>query len=192
MDQGAGEQARTPGPVKYQLTLTVDEASAGVTRVLTRNTKKLEVRIPPGTRDNQVVRLTNALRVTDGQAGDILIQIHVAARSASEGVRAVTDATFEAEVLKSQLPVLVDFWAPWCGPCRALAPVTEQMAQEFSERLKVCKLNVDENPLASRKYQVASVPTMIFFKRGMIADVSVGALSAPEMRRKIDAVLSSN
>jgi len=116
--------------------------------------------------------------------------VHVESSPESATVQTVSDATFEAEVLKSPLPVFVDFWAPWCGPCRALAPLTEQLAKDYAGRMKFCKLNVDENPLASRKYQVASIPTMIFFRQGQIADVSVGAAPAQELRRRVDAVLA--
>ncbi len=134
--------------------------------------------------------MANALRTTDGSEGDILIRVHFAPSSESGSVQVVTDATFEAEVLNSPLPVFVDFWAPWCGPCRALAPVTERLAAEYSGRCRFCKLNVDENPLASRKYQVASIPTVLLFKHGRIADVSVGAAPERELRDRIEAVLS--
>ncbi len=190
MEQEFEERIRTPGAASYDLTLPALQAVAGTTRLLTRNTKRLEVKIPPRTRDGQVVRLANALRVTDGTEGDILIRVHVAASPESGAIQVVTDATFEAEVLKASLPVFVDFWAPWCGPCRALAPVTEHLAAEYSGRCKFCKLNVDENPLASRKYQVASIPTVLFFKHGRIADVSVGAAPERELQARIETVLT--
>lgn len=190
MDQDFEERNRTPGGATYDLALPAVQATAGATRLLTRNAKRLEVKIPPGTRDGQVVRLAHALRVTDGADGDILIRVHVAAPSESGAVLVVTDATFEAEVLKASLPVFVDFWAPWCGPCRALAPVTEHLAAEYAGRCKFCKLNVDENPLAATKYQVASIPTVLFFKQGRIADVSVGAAPERQLRDRIEAVLS--
>ncbi len=190
MDQGFDERAQTPGAATYDLTLPALQAMAGTTRLLTRNGKKLEVKIPSGTHDGQTVRLANALRITDATDGDILIRVHVEPSPESAVVKVVSDATFEEEVLKSPLPVFVDFWAPWCGPCRALAPVTEQLAQEYAGRMRFCKLNVDENPLASRKYQVASIPTVILFRQGQIADVSIGAAPAQEMRQRIDAVLA--
>jgi len=190
MEQDFEERNRTPGAATYDLTLPAVQATAGTTRLLTRNAKRLEVKIPPGTRDGQVVRLANALRVTDGGEGDILIRVHVATTPESGAMQVVTDATFEAEVLKASLPVFVDFWAPWCGPCRALAPVTERLAAEYSGRCKFCKLNVDENPLASRKYQVASIPTVLLFKHGRIANVGVGAAPERELRDRIEAVLS--
>ncbi|MCR4409337.1 MAG: thioredoxin [Candidatus Saccharicenans sp.] len=87
-----------------------------------------------------------------------------------------TDATFEQEVIKSSLPVLVDFWAPWCGPCLMVAPVIEQIAETYRGRLKVVKVNVDENPGVSARYQIMSIPTLILFKGGQPVDSVVGAL----------------
>lgn len=81
-------------------------------------------------------------------------------------VSVFTDQNFEKEVLKSETPVLVDFWAPWCGPCQMVGPMIEELAKEFSEKVKVGKLNVDENPQVAVKYGVMSIPTVIFFKEG--------------------------
>ncbi len=186
----AEQNGQAAGPVTYNLTLSAAEAESGVTKVLTRHKKRLEVRVPAGARSGQSVRLRNALKVTDEREGDILIRLTVQTGAGSGGVNVVTDASFEPEVLQSSVPVVVDFWAPWCGPCKALAPVTEKLAAEYAGRVKFCKLNVDENPLASRKYQVASIPTVLLFKNGRIADVSVGAVSAGDLRSRIDRVLS--
>jgi len=87
----------------------------------------------------------------------------------------VTDATFESEVLKSKVPVLVDFWAPWCGPCRTIAPTVEQMAQKYAGRAKVVKVNVDDNPRIAQQFQVMSIPTLITFKNGKMVKRQVGA-----------------
>lgn len=87
-----------------------------------------------------------------------------------------TDATFEQEVINSSLPVLVDFWAPWCGPCLMVAPVIEQIAETYRDQLKVVKVNVDENPGVSARYQIMSIPTLILFKGGQPVDSVVGAL----------------
>jgi thioredoxin 1 len=87
----------------------------------------------------------------------------------------VTDASFTADVLDSPTPVLVDFWAPWCGPCRAVAPILEQISREHGDKLTVAKLDVDANPLTAQRFQVASIPTMIVFKGGIPFTRLVGA-----------------
>ena len=87
----------------------------------------------------------------------------------------VTDATFEREVVKSNVPVLVDFWAPWCGPCRSIAPVVEQMAQKYAGRAKVVKVNVDDNPRIAQQFQILSIPTLMTFKNGSALKRQVGA-----------------
>ena len=88
----------------------------------------------------------------------------------------VTDATFESEVLKAALPVLVDFWAPWCGPCRAIAPVVEEIATEYSGKLKVLKLNTDENPKTAQSYRISGIPSLMVFKNGQPVEQVVGAV----------------
>lgn len=87
-----------------------------------------------------------------------------------------TDENFEAEVLKSELPVLVDFYADWCGPCKMMAPVIEEIADEFTGKVKVGKLNVDESPATASKYKVMSIPTLLVIKNGEVADTIVGAV----------------
>ncbi len=95
--------------------------------------------------------------------------------STSAKPQVVTDATFDSEVLKSKVPVLVDFWAPWCGPCRTIAPTVEQMAQKYAGRAKVVKVNVDDNPRIAQQFQVMSIPTLITFKNGNVIKRQVGA-----------------
>lgn len=86
----------------------------------------------------------------------------------------ITDANFEQEVVMSDIPVLVDFWAVWCGPCRMLAPVVEQLAEEYAGKVKVGKVNVDEEPYLASRFNIASIPTLMLFKNGEVADISVG------------------
>lgn len=92
------------------------------------------------------------------------------------GVVNVTDTTFEQEVLKADLPVLVDFWAPWCGPCKAVAPVVEDLSKEFEGRLKVVKLNTDENPKTAQAYTIRGIPSLYLFKSGQVIEQVVGAV----------------
>ena len=104
----------------------------------------------------------------------------------------VSDAEFENTVLKSELPVVVDFWAPWCGPCRTVAPVLEELAAEFDGKLVIAKVNTDENPEWAMKYGVQGIPTMLFVKGGEVQDRIVGAGPAPTIRQRIDALISLN
>lgn len=97
----------------------------------------------------------------------------------------VTDLSFDQEVLHSAMPVLVDFWAPWCGPCRMTEPIVEKLAREMAGRLKVAKVNVDENPALSQRYEVRSIPTMMVVKNGQIVDRWMGALPEPNLRSRI-------
>ncbi|MCK9194772.1 MAG: thioredoxin TrxA [Nevskia sp.] len=99
----------------------------------------------------------------------------------SQNISAVTDASFEADVLKSDVPVLVDFWAEWCGPCKMIAPVLEQIASDTQGKLKIVKLNVDENPGTPPKFAIRGIPTLILFKNGQVAATQVGAVHKAQL-----------
>ena len=102
----------------------------------------------------------------------------------------ITDANFKSEVLQSNVPVLVDFWAPWCGPCRAIAPVLEELAGEYAGRAKIVKLNVDDHQNAAATYGVRSIPNLIVFKNGQVAQQIVGAVPKTKLTQALDAALS--
>ena len=95
---------------------------------------------------------------------------------AGENLTQLSDANFEAEILKSTTPALVDFWAPWCGPCRVVGPVVEELAAQLTGQIKVAKMNVDENPITPGKYGIRGIPTLILFKGGEVLDQIVGAV----------------
>ncbi len=101
----------------------------------------------------------------------------------------ITDQNFEDEALKSDLPVVVDFWAPWCGPRNLIPPVTEKLSDEFDGKFKFCKLNVDENRQTAMEYQVMSIPLLLFFRNGQLIDSSLGALPESAIRPKVEALL---
>lgn len=103
----------------------------------------------------------------------------------------VTDAEFENTVLKSTTPVLVDFWAPWCGPCKMIAPVLEKLAAEYDGKLIIAKVNTDENPEWAMKYGVQGIPTLLFVNQGQLKDRIVGAVPAPVIKTKIDGLLKA-
>ena len=104
-------------------------------------------------------------------------------------VTEVSDVSFDQEVLSSTVPVLIDFWAPWCGPCRAIAPVVEGLASEYSGRLKVVKMNVDDNPQTPGRYGVRGIPNLILFKGGQVAEQIIGAVPREKLVKAIDRTL---
>jgi thioredoxin 1 len=104
---------------------------------------------------------------------------------AGEGVFEVSDATFDQEVLKSTQPVLVDFWASWCGPCKAIAPIVDELATKYAGQLKVAKVNVDQNSATPSRYGVRGIPALLFFKDGKVADQLVGYVPQESIEEKI-------
>ena len=101
----------------------------------------------------------------------------------------INDQNFDNEVIKSKIPVVVDFWAPWCGPCRSLAPTTEKLSETYAGKVKFCKINVDENREMSGKYKVMSIPLVLFFKDGVQKDSSLGAVPEAALRAKVQPLL---
>ena len=108
---------------------------------------------------------------------------------ASDKIANVTDASFENDVLKAAQPVLIDFWATWCGPCRAIAPVVEQLAGEYAGKVKVVKVNIDENPKTPTQYDVRSIPTLLMFKDGKVVGQIVGAVPKPKIEELVKKAL---
>lgn len=107
-----------------------------------------------------------------------------------DSVKNTSDATFDADVLQSEQPVLVDFWAEWCGPCKMIAPVIDEVAQEYGERVKVMKLNVDESNETPAKYGVRGIPSLLVFKGGEVVDTHVGALTKSQLAAFLDKNLA--
>src|SRR5579859_4262497 len=109
------------------------------------------------------------------------------AMSSSNDIRHITDDTFEPEVLKSETPVLVDYWAEWCGPCKSIAPILDEVAREYDGRLKIAKINVDENQVVPAKFGIRGIPTLMLFKNGNVEATRVGALSKSQLTAFLDS-----
>jgi thioredoxin 1 len=105
-------------------------------------------------------------------------------------VQPISDDTFQTEVMQSTVPVLIDFWAPWCGPCRAIGPVVEELAGEYDGKLKVVKMNVDDNPRTPAQFGVRGIPNLIIFKAGQVQDQIVGAVPKAHLVKAIDRVVA--
>ena len=103
--------------------------------------------------------------------------------------REVTDTTFDADVMKGDLPTLVDFWAPWCGPCRMVAPIVEELGEEYAGKVNFFKMNTDENPSVPSKYGIRSIPSLLIFKDGELKDTIVGFRPKSDLKKRLDAAL---
>jgi thioredoxin 1 len=181
--------SQTSSAVRHLITVTVEEARLGTKKLLSRNDTRLEVSIPAGAITGSTIRLSNILQVTDGRPGDILIEIRVEEETTA-GIVEINDGNFEDEVLKCSSPVAVDFWGFGCAPCNIIARITEKLAREYAGRLKFCKLNVDLNPETTSRYQVMSIPRILYFKAGQIIEQSVGAVPESALRSKTESVLA--
>lgn len=104
----------------------------------------------------------------------------------SDHITPITDATFEEEVLKSDTPVLVDYWAEWCGPCKAISPVLEAVAPDYAGKVKIVKMNIDENPNTPPKYGIRSIPTLMLFKNGVVESTKIGGLNKAQLIEFLD------
>ena len=107
----------------------------------------------------------------------------------SDNIVQISDSSFDSDVLQAEGPVLVDFWAEWCGPCKMIAPVLEELASEYGEKLKICKMDVDANPETAPKYGIRGIPPLILFNNGDVAGTKVGALSKSQLSEFIDSAI---
>ena len=107
----------------------------------------------------------------------------------AEGVLEIDDSNFDAEVLQADKPVMVDFWAPWCGPCRAIAPVIEELVGTYGDKVKFTKCNVDDNPVTPSKFGIKSIPTLIFFKEGKVKEQVVGIVAKSKLEETLNQII---
>ena len=107
----------------------------------------------------------------------------------AEGIIEIDDGSFDTEILQSDKPVLVDFWAPWCGPCKAIGPVIEELATEYGDKVKVAKCNVDDNPATPSKYGIRAIPTLIFFKEGNVVDQITGMVAKAKLEETLNGIV---
>jgi len=189
---GSFDPSQRFNPSHYEITITVEEVRLGTKKLLPTKNIRLEVIIPAGVGTGSTVKLANARQVTHGHPGDVLIQIKVKEEEMTAGVIEIKDGDFEDEVLRCSSPVMVAFWGFGCAPCQMIAPITEKLAREYAGRLKCCKLNIDDNPQVASKYQIMSIPQILFFKCGKVIEQSIGAAPEPVLRSKSESVLGHN
>ncbi len=108
----------------------------------------------------------------------------------ADSVLEVTDATFDAEVLQSDLPTMIDFWAAWCGPCRMVSPIVEELAEQYTGKIKVCKVDVDVNQLTATRYNIMSIPTLLFFNNGQVVEQIVGVRSKSDIQKAVENAIA--
>ena len=107
----------------------------------------------------------------------------------AEGIHEIDDGSFDSEVLQSEIPVLVDFWAPWCGPCKAIGPIVEELAASYGDKIKFAKCNVDDNPVTPGKYGIRAIPTLIFFKEGNVVEQITGMVGKSKLEETLSNIL---
>ena len=131
--------------------------------------------------------MTNrARRVSDGATFEEIFRV---TSDKTSTIQQISDATFEEDVVKARRPVLIDFWAEWCGPCKAIAPMLNELAEEYRDKVTIVKLNVDENPKISQRFNVRSIPTLILFKNGQVEGQKVGAPRKSDLVAFLDSKL---
>jgi thioredoxin 1 len=140
---------------------------------------------------NMLKNLRAPVSLTKGKSTKYNYLVLVRRVEMSEGITEATTATWEKEVLNTSGLIMIDFWAVWCGPCRIIAPTVEELAKEYSGKVKVMKLNTDENPDIASRYKIMGIPTLMFFKDGQKVDQIVGAVPKPQLKAKIESLLSS-
>ncbi|BBO91938.1 thioredoxin [Desulfosarcina ovata] len=106
------------------------------------------------------------------------------------GIMEIEDSSFDAQVIKSEQPVVVDFWAPWCGPCKAIGPILDELADAYGDKVKFTKCNVDDNPVTPGKFGIKAIPTLIFFKNGEVSDQITGMVAKAKLEEALNSVLS--
>ena len=173
---------------RYEITISREEAAQGLEKDLVRKDKKLRVKIPAGVKAGSTIKLTSALQLTDSQPGDILIQIKVKGERIAARVIEVNDGNFD-DVVKSRPLLVVDCWAQWCAPCRMVAPIIEELAEDYRGKITFSKLNVDYNRSVAARYQIMSIPTLLISKNGQLVDQKIGVMPKHVLENELTKLL---